>query len=178
LELIFAKKNVHKISNDGRKADFFIEYELCNFIIEVKSSLASYKAQSLMSPHDIAEIWSRLYEACDQCSSSIKEFGKANKDLITIIVITERFSLEAASFQYFSEFSGLLSHLRIKKLKFISWDELEYSLSRESLKKFVFRLLNHEKEEAMATEAVVENMPAHNYEHLTNFRLKLGLGST
>ncbi len=171
LRSIFGEDNVSVIprSTNSRSADFCIELPKYILIIECKSMIGSYNSLSVMLPEDIAEIWSRLYNACEQCSISAKEYQNSSKTIILIVLIADHITVEAEPFQYYAAKSSIFEDMGIGYIKFISWHKMLEELSIISIERFLDRLVKNKKHTATidsATQNFEEDTPAHNYEFL------------
>jgi RNase H-fold protein (predicted Holliday junction resolvase) len=160
-----------KIDHPGKKADFHIELDECHVIIECKSRVGSYKKLSLMTPKNISEMWGRLYEACKQCSKSANHYRldnyKKRKPIIAIILVGDDLISEGIPFQNFSIESGLLEDLKIDFIDILSWDTLEYCLSKTSVKEYFSWMLDEKiLMNKIKKTGFKYDEPAHSYEHL------------
>lgn len=181
LEHIFGKEHVTKIPEEkGKKtADFHIALDECDLVIEVKVSLGSDAAQSLMKPEHVADIWSRSYGACAQCAASIQQYKKAERPIIAVVLAGDHITAEVAPFQSFAERSGLFKNFGIDAIEFLSWNAVEYSLSHTSVSKFAQRLVDKwKKGERMQLRDVMSldierDTPAHSYEYLRDAELQI-----
>lgn len=177
LKIIFGNSKVTKIEGDKERADFHILLDECDLIIETKTRLGSYQSQSLMTPTNIADVWSRLYGACKQCASSIKKYKKPSRPIIAIILVADHITVEAAPFQKFAERAGLFRDLNIDAIEFFSWNSMEHILSETSVTQFAVTLCRRwNNKESMQLQDLMSfeierDTPAHNYQYFRNSEL-------
>lgn len=173
LKKIFGEEKVSKLSKSksSRSADFYIDLEGCALIIECKSSVGAFADLSVLLPNHVANIWTRLYDACVQCGSSIKNLKNKAKPIIAIVLIASHITAEALPFQVYAARTNIFDDLGIEHIEFLSWDVLQYYLSKTSIKKFIARLLERMKDKNITIQGIMsldieKDVPAHNYEHL------------
>jgi hypothetical protein len=181
LEHIFGKGRVTKIPEckGAKSADFHVTLDVCDLIIEMKARLGSDEAQSVMKPEQVADIWNRLNRACTQCAESIQIYKRPERPIICIVLAGDHITAEAMPFQSFAERSGLFKNLGIDAIEFLSWNGLEYILSRTSVIKFEQRLVDKWKSgQRMELRDIMSldferDTPAHSYEHLKETELQI-----
>ena len=173
LKNIFGDNNVSKIPNDPalRSADFFISLSACDLIIECKTAAGAYDTLSIMSPENIADIWSKFYRACEQCSASITKYQNNHKPIIPIVLIADHITAETMPFQTFAIRSGMFDDMGTRYIEFISWNALQHGLSGSSLEKFAEKLIERKnKDDGTVRDILTFNLdrdtPAHNYDFL------------
>lgn len=171
LQKIFDEGRVAKIPlSEKPSADFCIDLDNCILILECKLSLGAFSNLSIMSPENIADIWSRLYKSCCQCAASVQNFRYQNKPIIPIVIVSSHITAEALPFQFFAANSNLFKDMEIDHLEFFSWDAFQYYLSKSSITKFVEKLIER-KNNTNATVGEImyfdldRDRPAHNYEY-------------
>ncbi|WP_447970366.1 hypothetical protein [Nitrospira sp. M1] len=179
LENIFGSDSVSKIEHEGKKADIFLQLKKINLIIETKTAIASVEARSIMRPEDINNIWERFYNASVQCSESIKKLATPAKINIPVILVADHITAEAMPFLLFAHRSGLLKDLGIEGIQYLSWNALENTLSGISIEQFEKTLIDNYEKLAHAEVADLLTLnfeasePAHNYEHLAEYKKRL-----
>jgi hypothetical protein len=173
--------NVHKISKpeaaDEPFADFYIEHAKCDLIIEIKKSLGSSEAQSLLMPKDVAEIWSNLYAATKQCVASVKRYQRSDKLIIPIIISFNNFEDVLDLFQQYAKKSEIFTDMGIKWIEIFSWAKFEHDLSKTSVNCFVESLLHKwdiEKGQEVIPRDVLlgltNDSPSHTYQYLEEWK--------
>jgi len=177
---IFSKEKTIRLDGAGKHADFFIELDAINIIIEVKTNIAGIVNKSVMKPEHIADMWNRLYYACLQCSASIAAVPKNNKKMtIPVVIVGDHMTAEYIPFHAFAEFSKLYESLKIGPIEYLSWNSLESSLSGTSISKFEESLLkkwSHNKPKNLEEFVSLEldrDRPAHNYEYLNETKQEI-----
>lgn len=173
LKEMFGEERVCKISepNKSRSADFYVDFQNCSIVIECKSSMGAYTDLSIMSPKNIADIWSRLYSACEQCSATIKSLKKNSKPIIPIVLIASHITAEAIPFQSYAFRSNIFRDMEIEHIEFISWNFLQYVLSKSSVEKFVTKMLERKSNHSPTMHDILsfeleKDEPAYKYEFL------------
>ncbi len=176
---IFGQDNVTKIEGDAERADFYVHLPQCDLIIEAKTTLGGYQAQSIMSPEDISKLWARLYKASSQCAASILEYKQDSRPIIGIVLVADHGTAESMPFQTFAERSGLYADLGIEGVEYLSWNAVENTLSHTSIEKFEAALLKKwEDGKRMTVGDVItfemeRDAPAHHYEHLQDVEIQI-----
>jgi hypothetical protein len=179
LEHIFGADKVKKIEDSGKKADFHIALGNCDLIIEVKTNIGSYEARSVMSPEHTADVWGRLYGACEQCAASMRVYKQASRPIIGLILMADHMTTETIPFHTLAERSGMFDDLGIECVEFLSWNALESTLSRTSIDKFAAGLLEKWKDKSKMQVGDVMSLdfdrdaPAHKYEYLKEADLQI-----
>lgn len=172
LKHIFGADKVKKIEDNGKKADFHIALGNCDLIIEVKTNIGSYEARSVMSPEHTADVWGRLYGACEQCAASMRVYRQPSRPIIGLILMADHMTTETIPFHTLAERSGMFDDLGIECIEFLSWNALESTLSRTSVTKFTAGLLEKWKNKGQMQVGDVMSLdfdrdtPAHHYEYL------------
>jgi hypothetical protein len=181
LKNIFGIDNVFKIpkKNNDKQADFIIELDNCILVLECKSNAGGgFEDLSIMSPKNVAEIWWRLFTACQQCAATVKEIGKKDKPIIPIILVAMHSTAEALPFQSFAMKSNIFIDMGLEHVEFFSWTELQYCLSKSSIRKFAEKIIErYDNEDILIGEIANFNLekdtPAHSYQYLKNIENKI-----
>lgn len=177
---IFGQEKVNRLNGTGKHADFFIELNAINLIIEVKTAIGGIADKSVMNPEHMAVMWNRLYNACIQCSASIASIPEANRKLtIPVVIIGDHVTAEFMPFHAFADQAGILKELNIGPIEFHSWNSLEHVFSGTSVAQFERALLKKWKEnypksiEDISELDLERDTPAHNYEYLNDVRKEI-----
>jgi hypothetical protein len=130
LPVLFPNAKIEKVddSTKGQKADFIIETHDAVFVIESKKALGSAEARMIAGPDSVANVWNRLTESYEQCSSTIKEFklrGDGSKPVIAIVVVQDAILGEQGVFDLVAHHSGIHDSLAIKQIEVMSLDSFE-----------------------------------------------------
>lgn len=173
LQAMFGADNVSRLTmpENGRTADFQVDLKDCVLIIECKSTVGAPVDLSIMSPEHTATIWSRLYESCEQCSSSMMRLQNVHKPVIPIVLVASHLTSETLPFQNYAFRTNIFRDMGIKYIEFFSWDALQHGLSVSSVEKLTNKILermnnqNPTIQEAMTFD-LDRDTPAHNYEYL------------
>jgi hypothetical protein len=169
LKKIFGANKVFKIetNNKNKTSDFIVELSLCSLIFECKITIGSLKGSSVMKPSDVAEMWSRCYEACKQCSEIIKRLDN-KKPIVPIVITGDDIIRSPLSFQSFAIRSELFKDMQMQFVEFISWYELQKILSETSVEKFEKEMLRRQTDIRCTGDIINFNFesdkPTHNYE--------------
>ncbi|MGB4107661.1 MAG: hypothetical protein WBK55_07675 [Alphaproteobacteria bacterium] len=179
LKSIFSKDRVTKIQSDERQADFLIQLEKIDLIIEIKSMIGGISDKFVMRPDHTAKMWNRLYSACTQCASSLKTDGTKNKPIIPIILIADHITAEHLPFDHYAFHAGLYKDSGINAIEYISWNSLEDILSKTSIAEFEKALLKKWKDPARVTVGTSmaldlnRDTPAHEYQYLKDAEVEI-----
>jgi hypothetical protein len=152
LEFMFPNNDVIKLDtikkerNGLRIADFYIKLEKYNLIIEVKSGIGSYDSLSLMLPEHVASLWSRLYEAYEQCSSTIREYKDNKNPVISLVLICDSITNnDLIPFHVFVQDMNILKDLGFdfvnNFIDIMPWNEFEYRLSKTNIEDFITAII-------------------------------------
>lgn len=172
LQAIFGADNVERITGTGIHADFKLKLPNCDLIVETKTTLGKFLAQSIMTPEHIKTIWKLLYEATQQCAASIAAHRSGTRPIYGLVIIAEHMTMEAAPYTTFAERSGLFGSLGVEGIEFLSWTRMENVLSNTSIQKFEEAFLKKWRDKARMTVADAMSFtferdnPAHSYEYL------------
>ncbi len=176
LQNIFGNDSITKIpkNKSDPSADFKIEFDDFIIIVECKSSIGNHTNLSRLSPLIISQSWEKLYHASKQCSASVKEFVGCNKEILTVVLIAQNIFAESISYELFARRSGIYTDLGIDHIEFISWQDLQYYLSKTSIDNFVKVLIERKKNTDITvfqtlTFNIEEDKPAHEYQYLKKF---------
>jgi hypothetical protein len=110
LECKFEKNSVSKLDHDGKMADLLVKLEKITLIIEIKSDIGSVESKNISSPEKVANMWGRLYEACEQCANSIKANRAISNKIICIVIVADHITVNV------SLFSALLTTVAYLKI--------------------------------------------------------------
>lgn len=173
LKSIFGDQKVSRIpsSQNSQAADFLINLPNCDLILECKTAAGGYGALSVMSPSDIADVWSKLYGACKQCAASVKEYGKGKKPIVPIVLIADHITAEAMPFQAYAMRSGIFGDLESGHIEFISWNYLCTVLAAISVESFEEQLIKRRDDKSATIRDILtfkfaDSSPTHRYEFL------------
>lgn len=173
LKSIFGDQKVSRIpsSQSSKAADFLVSLPNCDLIIECKTAVGGYSALSVMSPSDIADVWSKLYGACEQCAASVKDYSKGKKPIVPVILIANHITAEVMPFQAYAMRSGIFDDLGSGYIEFISWSYLCSALAVISVESFEEQLIKRRGDKGTTIRDILtfkfaDSSPTHRYEFL------------
>jgi hypothetical protein len=119
-------RNYKKIgTSDKKSADFLIETEKYNLIIESKKSLNNSVGLNLARPCDIVETWERTFLAIRQCAHSAQELHAQNKTTVAIIVYDQNILNDTNLFLTILDEIGYLQDNAIPYIEVMSVSQFE-----------------------------------------------------
>jgi hypothetical protein len=179
LQNIFGKDKVRSIQDADKHADFYVVLNNLDLVIEVKTSIGGAEDKAIMSPAHLVAMWNRLYQACVQCSYSMKELADGKRRVFPIVLLVDHVTAEHISFQSYAEKSGIFSDLGIHEIEFMSWNALEDVLSKTSISVFEETLIKKWDEKDAITLGDVlgfsmeRDTPAHDYQYLKSIEMEI-----
>ena len=169
---MFGTEKVTNIEGEGKRADFHVKLDKMNLVIETKTRRGRFSENATMTPVGVAKLWSRLYEASEQCAASLKQLKVEGKPTLALILVAEHMTGEPMPFQAFAIRSGLYKSLGLREVELLTLNTLEYILSNCSLEEFQKVLLaKWAQENPLAVGDILTlkfyiDSPTHNYEYL------------
>lgn len=137
LKQLLINKKIEIINDSGKHADIFISLNKIDLVLEIKTNIGQFPN----TPEELADVWQRLYTACQQCQISITKFKKDSRTIIPIIIIANHMVAESLTFQSFAIKNSLFGNIKIGAIAFLSWNSLEYILSNTTIDDFENELI-------------------------------------
>lgn len=169
---MFGTEKVTRVEGAGKRADFHVTLDKMNLVIETKTNIGNFSRKATMTPAGVAEVWSRLYEASEQCAASLRQLKVEGKPTLALILVAEHMTGEPMPFQAFAMRTGLYKALGLREVEFLTLNTLEYILSSCSLEEFQ-KVLSAKwtQKNPLAVGDILtlkfyRDAPTHNYEYL------------
>lgn len=143
LKEIYHRYNPIKIErvNTEERADYLIELNSCDLIIETKLSLTDPKEEIIMGLENLKKTFKALNKASSQCSNTIKIYKSNNKPKVVIILVAEYLSGQQLPFLRWAK-RGLFKKLGISHIGILSWNIFEYIGQRASIEDMTNAMLS------------------------------------
>ncbi len=164
---IYNSFNVIKLERSDTEeiADYLIELNSCDLIIETKLSITDPKEKIIMGPENLKKIFKTLNKASSQCSNTIKIYDN-NKPKVIIILIAEYLSGQQLPFLIWAK-KGLFKKLGISHIGVLSWNIFERIVQYVSIEDMTNAMLSQwdlennsdERELMTLTKLAYDNEP-------------------